>query len=215
MGGTAIRDSLASQVILSSADTLRRYSQYNETSYADFVRADAARLGVPRAMLPADARSLLLNLDRREDAQVGFHFAGEASFKAAKDGYGGSLILSNLNGYEVLAAGTQPTSGFNGASVYADDLAALDASRLVIGGVPAVQYGQTGNLVNFTGPNGAVAVRSELACLPPRCCCSAMSKSRRAPPSIPAGVERAPSIPVMAMSTSLATVVCWRCPTAG
>ncbi|HIE1864240.1 TPA: filamentous hemagglutinin family protein [Pseudomonas aeruginosa] len=160
VGGTAIRDSLASQVILSSADTLRRYSQYNETSYADFVRADAARLGVPRAMLPADARSLLLNLDRREDAQVGFHFAGEASFKAAKDGYGGSLILSNLNGYEVLAAGTQPTSGFNGASVYADDLAALDASRLVIGGVPAVQYGQTGNLVNFTGPNGAVAVRS-------------------------------------------------------
>ncbi|EPQ6934936.1 filamentous hemagglutinin family protein [Pseudomonas aeruginosa] len=160
VGGTAIRDSLASQVILSSADTLRRYSQYNETSYADFVRADAARLGVPRAMLPADARSLLLNLARSEDAQVGFHFAGEASFKAAKDGYGGSLILSNLNGYEVLAAGTQPTSGFNGASVYADDLAALDASRLVIGGVPAVQYGQTGNLVNFTGPNGAVAVRS-------------------------------------------------------
>ncbi|MCO2250726.1 filamentous hemagglutinin N-terminal domain-containing protein [Pseudomonas aeruginosa] len=160
VGGTAIRDSLASQVILSSADTLRRYSQYNETSYADFVRADAARLGVPRAMLPTDARSLLLNLARSEDAQVGFHFAGEASFKAAKDGYGGSLILSNLNGYEVLAAGTQPTSGFNGASVYADDLAALDASRLVIGGVPAVQYGQTGNLVNFTGPNGAVAVRS-------------------------------------------------------
>lgn len=160
VGGTAIRDSLASQVILSSADTLRRYSQYNETSYADFVRADAARLGVPRAMLPADARSLLLNLARSEDAQVGFHFAGEASFKAAKDGYGGSLILSNLNGYEVLAAGTQPTSGFNGASVYADDLVALDASRLVIGGVPAVQYGQTGNLVNFTGPNGAVAVRS-------------------------------------------------------
>ncbi|HHW2663286.1 TPA: filamentous hemagglutinin family protein [Pseudomonas aeruginosa] len=160
VGGTAIRDSLASQVILSSADTLRRYSQYNETSYADFVRADAARLGVPRAMLPADARSLLLNLARSEDAQVGFHFAGEASFKAAKNGYGGSLILSNLNGYEVLAAGTQPTSGFNGASVYADDLAALDASRLVIGGVPAVQYGQTGNLVNFTGPNGAVAVRS-------------------------------------------------------
>ncbi|MGY1411994.1 filamentous haemagglutinin family protein [Pseudomonas aeruginosa] len=160
VGGTAIRDSLASQVILSSADTLRRYSQYNETSYADFVRADAARLGVPRAMLPADARSLLLNLARSEDAQVGFHFAGEASFKAAKDGYGGSLILSNLNGYEVLAAGTQPTSGFNGASVYADDLAALDASRLVIGGVPAVQYGQIGNLVNFTGPNGAVAVRS-------------------------------------------------------
>ncbi|MEV9619727.1 filamentous hemagglutinin family protein [Serratia marcescens] len=160
VGGTAIRDSLASQVILSSADTLRRYSQYNETSYADFVRADAARLGVPRAMLPADARALLLNLARSEDAQVGFHFAGEASFKAAKDGYGGSLILSNLNGYEVLAAGTQPTSGFNGASVYADDLVALDASRLVIGGMPAVQYGQTGNLVNFTGPNGAVAVRS-------------------------------------------------------
>ncbi|RQG44882.1 hemagglutinin [Pseudomonas aeruginosa] len=160
VGGTAIRDSLASQVILSSADTLRRYSQYNETSYADFVRADAARLGVPRAMLPADVRSLLLNLDKSEDAQVGFHFAGEASFKAAKNGYGGSLILSNLNGYEVLAAGTQPTSGFNGASVYADDLAALDASRLVIGGAPTVQYGQTGNQVNFTGPNGAVAVRS-------------------------------------------------------
>ena len=39
IAGTSIRDSLSRQVILSSADTLRRYSQYNEMSYADFIRA--------------------------------------------------------------------------------------------------------------------------------------------------------------------------------
>lgn len=47
IAGTSIRDSLSRQVILSSADTLRRYSQYNEMSYADFIRADAARKNIP------------------------------------------------------------------------------------------------------------------------------------------------------------------------
>lgn len=160
VGDTAIRNSLLSQVILSSADVLRRYSQYNETGYADFVRADAARLGVPRAMLPVDARSLMLELTKEDDAQVNFRFAGEAMFKPAAGGYGGSMLLSNQKGYEILAAGTQPTAGFAGASVYADDLNVLGAGRLAIGGLPRVDYGQAGNLVSFTGPEGPVLIRA-------------------------------------------------------
>ena len=42
-----------------AADTLRKLSQY-KTSYAAFVRADALRLGVPRASLPQDGRNLSL-----------------------------------------------------------------------------------------------------------------------------------------------------------
>ncbi len=62
IANTGLRDSLASQVILTSADVLRRYSQYNETSFTQFIRSDAARRGVPRALAPMDGKVLDLRL---------------------------------------------------------------------------------------------------------------------------------------------------------
>ena len=58
VAGTAIRDALPSQVIVTSAQTLRGYSQYNETSYARYVLEDAQRRGMPRAMLERDAAAV-------------------------------------------------------------------------------------------------------------------------------------------------------------
>ncbi|MBA1993848.1 hypothetical protein HLX74_24970, partial [Escherichia coli] len=45
VANTGILDALPTRVILTSGQTARLYSQYNETSYADFERAQAATFG--------------------------------------------------------------------------------------------------------------------------------------------------------------------------
>ncbi|WP_162988116.1 filamentous haemagglutinin family protein [Alcaligenes aquatilis] len=149
IAGTGIRDSLANQLILTPADVLRRYSQYNEMSYADFVRADAARLGIPRGMLEADAKTLSLSLSRSDTIDVGFSFDGTVLGEAAEGGFGStlSLVESSDGKIELLADGGQATEGY--LSVYASDLSAMDVNRLVIGTRPLTVYGQGGNVVDF------------------------------------------------------------------
>ena len=87
VAGTAIRDALPSQVIVTSAQTLRGYSQYNETSYARYVLEDAQRRGMPRAMLERDAK--LLSIDVGVDGRLDFQ--GRADFRPAEGGRGGEL----------------------------------------------------------------------------------------------------------------------------
>lgn len=52
----------ARQLILTPAKVLRTYSQYNEMGYAAFALADAQTRGIPRAMLPSDAKTLKLTM---------------------------------------------------------------------------------------------------------------------------------------------------------
>ena len=154
---TGISNSVASQLILTSADTLRRYSQYNETSYAQFARADAARIGVPRPMLEADAKTLKLSLRPGAGADA-FSFEGIGRFDAAPGGYGGTVAVLDptWQGIEVVGAGKSATAGFAGITLKADTLNALGASRLVVGGMTVVEYGQSGNFINLaSGLNGA------------------------------------------------------------
>lgn len=159
--GTGVADSLASRVTLTSADVLRTLSQYNEMSYASFVRADAVTRGVPRAMLPADARTLRLAIHPGSEDGQALSFEGLANFKAAQGGFGGAAALSGGSSQvEVLAAGQAPTAGFTGASVQADALAALGASRLVIGALPVVLYGQGGRFYTFQGTANEVVLRA-------------------------------------------------------
>lgn len=164
IANTGIGNSLSSQVILTSADTLRRYSQYNETGYAQFAVADAARLGVPRALLPVDAKTLKLALRPGAGAQA-FSFQGTGRFEAADGGYGGTVALINTGGgigadIEIVAAGKGASSGFDGISVHAQSLNALGASRLVIGGMTVVNYGQAGNYINVAdGTTGTITLR--------------------------------------------------------
>ena len=84
-------DALPRQLILTPADTLRKLSQYNETSYAAFVRADA-RLGVPRASLPQDGRNLSLLFTPGAGEQA-LRFRGEVDFRAAEGGFAGSVAV--------------------------------------------------------------------------------------------------------------------------
>ena len=163
---TGISNRVASQVILTSADTLRRYSQYNETGYAQFAVADAAKLGVPRALLPVDAKTLKLALHPGGGANA-FSFAGIGRFEAATDGFAGTVAVMNMGtgGIEVMAPGKAATEGFEGVSVGAASLNALGAARLMIGGMTQVSYGQSGNYINVVGANSSSITLREGASL--------------------------------------------------
>ncbi|HEJ3594203.1 TPA: filamentous hemagglutinin family protein, partial [Pseudomonas aeruginosa] len=156
--GTGVRDELFRQVLLTPADVLRRHSQYNETSYSDFAMADAARRGIPRPMVPVDARSLRLDLLAGGGADA-LAFDGTGLFQAARGGYGGSLVvLGNNQRIEIVGAGAQASEGFQGVTLRADDLNAFGAARMVIGSTPAVLYGQGGNYVTFDITDGAQSI---------------------------------------------------------
>ncbi|VFR32203.1 Filamentous haemagglutinin family outer membrane protein associated with VreARI signalling system [plant metagenome] len=133
------RNALLNSLVLTQADVVRRHSQYNETSYAEFLVANAARLGVPRAMLPADAS--LLEIVLKPGAGMGgtaaLRMAGTARFApaAGTDGIGGTLAVKGpAGGLEILAAGQTPVSGATAAALQADALTALSPSRLILGG---------------------------------------------------------------------------------
>ncbi|WP_095053766.1 filamentous haemagglutinin family protein [Pseudomonas sp. Irchel s3b2] len=151
IANTGIADPLSSQLIVTSGDVLRRYSQYNETGYAAFAKADAALKGVPRPMIEADGKTLLLGFveGASADPSQTFSFKGQADFTPGKDGLGGAVGVINNSNLEVLAVGQAATQGFDGSSIYASELNALKAPRLAIGALPGVQYGQGGNLVSF------------------------------------------------------------------
>ncbi|HGM7185444.1 TPA: filamentous hemagglutinin family protein [Pseudomonas aeruginosa] len=158
LAGTGVRDELFRQVLLTPADVLRRHSQYNEMSYSDFAMADAARRGIPRPMLPVDARSLRLDLLAGGGADA-LAFDGTGLFQAARGGYGGSLVvLGNNQRIEIVGAGAQASEGFQGVTLRADDLNAFGAARMVIGSTPAVLYGQGGNYVTFDITDGAQSI---------------------------------------------------------
>ncbi|ETK19758.1 filamentous haemagglutinin family protein [Pseudomonas sp. FH1] len=163
IANTGIANSIASQVILTSADTLRRYSQYNETGYAQFAMADAARLGVPRPLLPVDAKTLQLALQAGAGADA-FSFQGVGRFEAATGGFGGTVSVMNTGSIgkdiEIVGPGKQVSNGFSGVTLDAESLNALGAARLMIGGMTVVVYGQGGNYVEVAGgTTGALILR--------------------------------------------------------
>ncbi|WP_369991108.1 filamentous haemagglutinin family protein [Pseudomonas xanthosomatis] len=159
---TSISQALPNQFIITSGSVLRRYSQYNEMSYADFVRADAATKGVPRAALEADGKWLGLTLTSNTNANTSFNFAGIADFSAAAGARrGGAWVQGGAEGIEILADGQD--SQLQGQAVVSlrdSQLNALGAPSLTIGGRQDVVYGQGGNQITFMGHNRNVWLRS-------------------------------------------------------
>ena len=134
---TGVQAALPTQIVLTPGDVVRTYSQYNETSYADFVLADAQRFGTPRPQLPADARTLQLAYSGPSSDRPALTFAGTARFDGAAGGYAGALQVDSATNsgsrmIEVTAPGATPTAGF--ASIDAGALNAIGAPRLLIGG---------------------------------------------------------------------------------
>ncbi|NWD71876.1 filamentous hemagglutinin family protein [Pseudomonas gingeri] len=160
IANTGIRNSLASQIIVTSASVLRTYSQYNETSYSQFAIADAARLGVPRPMIEADAKSLQLNLEQGATGSA-FSFAGIGRFGAAEGGHAGTVGVVSSGAIEVVSSDTSAPTSFVGVTVEDHSLNALGAASLMIGGMPTISYGQGGNYISLNRSlSDSVTVRS-------------------------------------------------------
>ena len=162
IANTAIRSSLPNQVIVTSADTVRKHSSYNEMGYNVFVLADAARVGVPRAMLTVDAKTLDIFLGKPAvaDGRSQLRVDGDLRMAPAvgSDGFGGTVNVRGLS--EILAPGQSAGPGLQYASVYADELSKLDAPRLVLNGIVNVSYGQTGRFATIYQGYGNLIVRS-------------------------------------------------------
>ncbi|WP_219135884.1 filamentous haemagglutinin family protein [Janthinobacterium sp. UMAB-60] len=175
IAGTAIRDAVPGQAILTPAEVLRSYSQYNETGYAAFAMAQATRDGVPRAMLERDAKAVRVqliapSLHSVEDNHTPLMMDGSALYAPAEGGFGGSLLLGTgghaSTRYEVLGDGTAPLADFNGVSVHASQINAFGAQRLGIGGLPRVSYNdfltgsnQRANIAAINESAGGIVLR--------------------------------------------------------
>ncbi len=162
---TSHRSAQASQLIITPADAVRRHSGYNETSYNDFILADAARRNLPRGMLTIDARALRLKFSDGAglDGKKALLFDGAALFNPAKDskGFGGILTVSGKgfggSTLQILADGQAPLKNLAGMAIEASQLNAFGANRMVLGGTLGGN-GQTE--VAITGDVGGVILRS-------------------------------------------------------
>ncbi|UGA45824.1 filamentous hemagglutinin family protein [Bradyrhizobium quebecense] len=138
VANTGIRDALPTRVILTSGQTTRLYSQYNETGYADFERAQAAAFGGFRPRLPEDGKILEIGLAQQSDNTKSLSFAGTALFDGAKGGIDGTLIVrpsivsSGPAVLDITAPGVSPIIGHT--SVSSDDVNAFRAPTLMLGG---------------------------------------------------------------------------------
>lgn len=135
---TDIADPQTLQAVVTPADTVRRYAQYNETSYAQFGLDWAAREGVPRPQLERDARQLSIMVNEQLEVAPGV-----ANFKPAEGGRGGTVVLGGQR-IEILADGAAATEGFDGVSVHAGMLNNLGAAGISIGGTPGSQFSSDG-----------------------------------------------------------------------
>ncbi len=169
IANTGAVDALPTQAILTSADTLRSYSQYNETSYASFALQQAAREGAPRPLLERDAKAVNFALTSPSQPgavdQPALQFDATVLGTPGKDGNGTVARLWSASNYEILADGAAATDGYDGVSVHASELNAIAASRLEIGGQlrstyldPATGSLQSANVISMsaTGSNSIV-----------------------------------------------------------
>ncbi|WP_191625716.1 filamentous haemagglutinin family protein [Pandoraea sputorum] len=158
VNNTGIRQASPTQAVLTSADVLRTYSQYNEMSYSDFARALAKREGVPRALIEADAKRLDFRfLDGTYEGKIGdgpaFTFDGTARVAPSTGGYGSSLLvgLAGSGKLEILGPGATPSSPNRRlVSVGARDINAVGAARVGIGALPSVAFDATGSIRSAT-----------------------------------------------------------------
>ncbi|MEG1029491.1 MAG: hypothetical protein RSE34_05375, partial [Brevundimonas sp.] len=97
IANTEIRSALKVEAILTPAKVVRTYSQYNETSFGEFlVKApSSAQFDNPLPILPEDGKTFILALTppKADSDRPAFSFKGEGRFDAAEGGLGGALAV--------------------------------------------------------------------------------------------------------------------------
>lgn len=164
VANTGIRSAVPTQVTLTPADTVRKYSQYNETSYSQFAIADAEKRGTVRPALPVDAGTLTLSFPVEPGSTSALRVEGKTNLSPAPGGYGGTAAVytAPVGKIEILGDAALPTDGY--VSVRASDLNALGAGRLVVGGDMGADLSGSGgsgrNRVGWSAKSGEVVLRN-------------------------------------------------------
>jgi hypothetical protein len=160
IANTSIKNALPTQLIITAADAVRHYSQYNEQSYSDFLVASAAQFGQPRPALPVDAKTLTITFVQPSAGSTtpSFNFDGTALFQPAAGGFGGTAMIGGGSTLEIYAPGAGPMSGVNVISLDVADLNAIGASRLVVGGFEFLRTGTT--QIEIQATTGNLIVRN-------------------------------------------------------
>ncbi len=158
VANTAFTSALPVATIVTSAASVRTYSQYAEQTYSQYAAAQAALFGKPRPALPEDAKTLSIAFPVPPPASGrSFALDGSVKFQPATGGYGGTAIVAAVTDLEVTPTGAIPTAKF--ASVQAADLNALGASTLSVGGYD--QLSNFGSRIDFQlGVPGSTVVRT-------------------------------------------------------
>ncbi|MGQ3122373.1 filamentous haemagglutinin family protein [Variovorax sp.] len=141
LAGTGIRDSLPTAVLVTPGAAVRRFSQYNETSYSDFAIQQAARFGRVRPLLPADGKILRFDLMRSDAGGDALSFEGQALMGGAPGGGAGRVIVTGNAAIDVTADGATPVPGR--ITLAASDLNAMNAASISIGGWTSYFDGNT------------------------------------------------------------------------
>ncbi|WP_229183267.1 filamentous haemagglutinin family protein [Bradyrhizobium oropedii] len=139
VANTAIKGSLPLTALITSGASVRKYSQFNEQNYSDFLIANVTQFGGVRPLLPSDGKTLDLLFEAPISPASGaaLTFDGTALFQGAQGGAAGQVMLANVD--EIYADG--PTAGFTGVSVRAADIDALKAPRLLVNGAISILNG--------------------------------------------------------------------------
>jgi filamentous hemagglutinin family protein len=136
---TAVHDNLPSRVLVTPGQTVRHFSQYNETSYADFAKAQAALFGNVRPLLPVDGKVLRFTFAQNDEV-VPLQFDGQVLLDAAPGGLRGQVNLLGDKPIDIVGGAARPKAG--AIEVSADMLNAFRADTLAIGGIYIYFNGQ-------------------------------------------------------------------------
>ncbi|MEW6435584.1 MAG: filamentous hemagglutinin family protein [Pseudomonadota bacterium] len=137
VANTGIHSALPVEVVLSSGAAVRTFSQYNETSYSDFLISQAALFGGVRPALPEDGEVLQITLDLSPTTGMDtFAFDGKALLNGNGDGsVGGALVLLAGGGrstIDISGPGDTPIAG--DVTISSDAINAFNAPVVMIGG---------------------------------------------------------------------------------
>ncbi|MEN3745849.1 filamentous hemagglutinin family protein [Sphingomonas sp. HF-S3] len=164
IANTGVRDALPTLVTITSAKTVRQFSQYNETGYAEFAIANAATFGALRPRLERDASAIQFDFGMATGDVL--DFLGTADLSAAAGGRSGTVFVTGRTNIEVRADDGEIAS--DAASISDEALSRFDAGALVLGGtfslvqaIAADQIGRAplGPRVTFNSNVGKVTIR--------------------------------------------------------
>ncbi|WP_163157855.1 filamentous hemagglutinin family protein [Bradyrhizobium uaiense] len=139
IANTAIRDSLPVTALITAGTAVRKYSQFNEQGYSDFLIANVTQFGGVRPLLPSDGKTLEVLFETQNSTTIGaaLTFDGTALFQGAPGGNAGQAALIGVGEIYADAA----TAGFTGVSVRAAEIDALRAPRLLVNGTVRILDG--------------------------------------------------------------------------